>query len=401
MISAVDNEYRGLQWERRPEVDIIKIELNRSLPPQDSVKIFLTYNVELPPNKYTSYGYDKWNGYYLEDWYLTPAVYDGEWQLYSNKNLEDLYTGITNTIIDFTYPEQLFLTTNFDDIGTTKFSSTQETTLKGTDRKSCEIILSPVKKFTTHVTPDLTVVTDIETVKYEEALRGISIFKISGFLNKNLGKYPHQQLLVSELDYNKRPLYGINQLPSFIRPYGEQFQFEMKFLKTALYSWMRETMFLNPRKEEWVNDAIVNYLMFHYVETFYPDQKLLGKLSNIWGLRSFHLAQVDFNEQYPLLYTLTARKNLDQALSVSNDSLIKFNQKIANPYKAGLGLAYLSDYIGKGKIDESIKTFYKTYNSKPVIPQDFENILVGSTDKDIHWFFNEYVTTDNKIDFKI
>src|SRR5690606_26222215 len=76
-------------------------------------------------------------------------------------------------------------------------------------------------------------------------------------------------------------------------------------------------------------------------------------------------------------------------------------QKIANPYKAGLGLAYLSDYIGKGKIDESIKTFYKTYNSKPVIPQDFENILVGSTDKDIHWFFNEYVSTDNKIDFKI
>src|SRR5690606_37290316 len=90
-----------------------------------------------------------------------------------------------------------------------------------------------------------------------------------------------------------------------------------------------------------------------------------------------------------------------QALSVSNDSLIKFNQKIANPYKAGLGLAYLSDYIGKGKIDESIKTFYRTYNSKPVTPEDFESILEQSTDKDIHWFSNVYVTTDNKIDFKI
>lgn len=401
IISAVDNEYKGLQWERSPEVDLIKFKLNHSLAPKDSVKIFLTYNVKLPPNKYTPYGYDKWYGYYLKDWYLTPAVYNGEWQLYSNKNLEDLYTGITNTIVDLTYPERLFLTTNFDDIGNTKFTSTQQATLKGTNRKSCEIILSPAKTFTTHVTPTLTTVTDIETVNYEEVLRGVSILKVSEFLSENLGKYPHQQLLVSELDYDKNPLYGINQLPSFIRPYGEQFQFEMKFLKTALYSWMRETMFLNPRKEEWVNDAIVNYLMFHYVETYYPDQKLLGKLSKIWGVRSFHLAQVDFNEQYPLLYTLTARKNLDQALSVSNDSLIKFNQKIANPYKAGLGLAYLSDYIGKGKIDEGIKTFYKDYSLKPVTPQDFENILSKATDKDIHWFFNEYVTTDNKIDFKI
>src|SRR3546814_13274401 len=73
-----------------PEDDIIKIKLNRLLPPRDSVKIFLTYNIELPPNKYTPYGYDKWHGYYLKDWYLTTAVYNGEWQLYSKKNLEDL-----------------------------------------------------------------------------------------------------------------------------------------------------------------------------------------------------------------------------------------------------------------------------------------------------------------------
>jgi len=72
--------------------------------PKESTKIFLTYSVKLPPNKYTNYGYDNKGGYYLKDWYLTPAVYDGKWHLYSNKNLEDLYTNITKTTIDFTYP---------------------------------------------------------------------------------------------------------------------------------------------------------------------------------------------------------------------------------------------------------------------------------------------------------
>jgi len=89
IISAVDDEYRGLQYERTSEKDIIKIELNTTLLPDESVQLFITYTVKLPPNKFTPYGYNNRNEYYLKDWYLTPAVFDGKWHLYSNKNLED------------------------------------------------------------------------------------------------------------------------------------------------------------------------------------------------------------------------------------------------------------------------------------------------------------------------
>ena len=401
ILSAVDNNYRGLRLERTPEKDILIFELNEPLPPNTSVKLFITYTVKLPPNKFTSYGYGNRNSYYLKDWYLTPAVFDGKWNLYSNKNLEDLHTDITNTTINFVYPEKLFITSNFGVLGTTKFPNADRSQLVGANRKSCEIILSPIKQFTTHVTPDLTVVTDIDTGRYDEISQGVSILRISEFIRDHLGRYPHPQLLVSELDYNKNPLYGLNQLPSFIRPYEEQFQFEMKFLKTALKSILAESMYLDPRKDQWLNDAIANYLMIAYVEQNYPDQKLLGKLSKIWGIRSFNLAKMDFNEQYPFLYMLTARRNLDQPLTTPNDSLIKFNQKIANTYKAGLGLSYLASYIGKEKIDNSIKTFYEFYKLNNVKTIDFESILKRSTTADINWFFNDYVSTDRKIDFKI
>ena len=164
---------------------------------------------------------------------------------------------------------------------------------------------------------------------------------------------------------------------------------------------MRETIFLNPRKEKWVSDALVNYLMIKFVEQFYPDQKLLGKLSNLWGFRSFHLADMDFNEQYAFLHMLTARKNLDQALTTPNDSLIKFNQKIANTYKAGLGLAYLADYLGTEKVDKSVKEFYASYNLKRVSPKNFEEIIKKNSDKDVDWFFKAYVNSSARIDFKI
>ena len=401
IVSSVDDEYRGISWKRVSGKDIIKFVLNKPLPPGGRAKLFITYEVQLPPNKYTPYGYRPDGGYYLKDWYLTPAVYDGDWQLYSNKNLEDLYTDVTDTYINFIFPDSLYLGTNFNEVSINSFPRKQFASLKGVNRKSCDIILNRYNRFIKHVTPHLIVVTDITANKYDEVSQGISINRITRFIQENLGDFPYEQLLVSEIDFNKNPLYGLSQLPSFIRPYDEKFQFEMKFLKTALGSYMHETVFLNPRRDKWLSDALVNYLMIRYVEEFYPDQKLLGKLADIWGIRSFHLAKMAFNDQYSMLYTLMARKNLDQPLTTPNDSLIKFNQKIANTYKAGLGLAYLAEYMGDEEVNRSIREFYETYKLKQVKPQDFRNILESHADKDISWFFDSYVSSNRRIDFKI
>lgn len=401
ILSAVDQNFMQVQWRRTEGRDLVKMELNQPLAPGDSVKLYIAYRIKLPPNRYTPYGYNSLGDYYLKDWYLTPAVYEKQWQLYSNKNLEDLYTDNTNTQISFTYPDSLYLGTNFNEMDITEYPSQFVATLDGLNRKSCDIILNSRRKFRTHVTPHLVVVTDLIAPKYAEIAQGISINRVTEFIHNKLGDFPYEQLLVSQIDFNKNPLYGLNQLPRFIRPYEAQFQFEMKFLKTALISYMRESLFLNPRKEKWVSDALVNYMMIRYVETFYPDQKLLGKLSNVWGLRTFHLAKMDFNEQYPFLYMLMARKNLDQALTTSNDSLIKFNQKIANTYKAGLGLSYLAAYVGKQSIDKSVKEYYENYKLKKVTPEDFIAILKKNSDKNIDWFYNSYVNSSDQIDFKI
>jgi len=401
ILGVADDDYRNVSWERLSGKDIVRFDLNEPLSPGDSTRLFITYSVKLPPNRYTPYGYSTDGSYYLKDWYLTPAVYDSTWNLYSNKNLEDLYTDITNTTINFIFPDSLYLGTNFVDLSLSSFPGKQFVTLRGTRRKSCDIILNSFRPFKKHITPFLYIVTDIQSRKYDEIRQGISIDRIIRFIHENLGDFPYEQLLFSEIDFDKNPLYGLNQLPSFIRPYNEQFQFEMKFLKTALISYLRESIFLNPREDKWVSDAIVNYLMIRFVESFYPDQKLLGKLSSNWLVRGTHLAQMDFNDQYAFLYMLMARRNLDQSLTTPNDSLIKFNQKIANTYKAGLGLAYLGEYAGQEAVDQAIRDFFENYKLRKVGPGDFERSLKKYAPRDIDWFFDTYVTTSNQIDYKI
>lgn len=400
--TIVDKNYLGLEWERTKGQDIIKIALSEPLEPGQSVTLFFTYTLQLPDDKFTKYGYAADGSYYLKDWYLSPAVFDGEWKLYSNKGLEDLYTGVADTEVQIKFPTGLYPASNFGTKRFTNFSVGQEAFFVGNNRKNCTIILTPEKVFTKHVTPSLTVTTDLEAARYDEIRQGISITTVAEFLQDYLGEYPHDNLLVSSIAYNKNPLYGLNQLPSFIRPYEERFQFEMMFLKTALNAYLRETLYFNRRKERWVNDAIANYLAIKYVEQYYPDQRLIGKLSNIWGVRGFHLAKMDFNEQYNLLQMLPSRSNIDQALSTSNDSLTILNQRIANPYKAGLGLSYLADFLGTERVDSTIIDFYKVHQLQPKTKvADFKQVLQQCSDTEIDWFFDEYVSTRKKIDFKI
>lgn len=400
--TIVDQNYAGLDWNRIGNMDYIAVSLNEVLKPGESIQLFFTYTIRLPDAKFTGYGHLNNQGFNLKDWYFTPAVFDDDWKLYNNINLDDLYTDVTDTRINFTYPEDLFLASNYRTSNISNFPGGHHVQLLGDNRKNCEIILTADDRFTKHVTEHVTITTDIESKKYGEIAQGISINKVSQFLNENLGRYPHGNLLVSEFDYSKSPLYGISQLPSFIRPYEEQFQFEMKFLKTAIRNYLKESLYLNPREERWVNDAIGYYLMIKYVEEYYPDQKLAGKLSRIWGIKNFHFAQMDFNEQYALFSMLSARKNIDQALTTRNDSLIKFNQKIANSYKAGLGMSYLSAYLGEKKVDSTVLDFYQNHKLKQYVSaKDFHNTIKKYADKEVDWFFDSYVNTDKKIDFKI
>ena len=382
--------------------DILQVILAQPLPTNESVKLHFSYEVDLPNSKFTNYGHGYRNGYYLKDWYLSPAVYDNGWKLYSNKNIDDLYTYASDTEIKFKYPNELYLASNYEVTSETDFSTVQFAILKGKHRKNCHIILTPKKRFTAHKTNSLKVTTDIEHKKFSELKQGISISKVSNFILDNLGAYPHDNLLVAEVDYNKYPLYGLGLLPKFIIPYKEEFQFEIKFLKTALNQFIEETIYIDKRKERWVYDSIVVYLMIKYVEENYPNQKYTGKLSNVFGFKSYNLAKMDFNDQYHLLQMVSVLRNDHQSLLTANDSLTRWNNKIANSYKAGLGLSYLGDYIGYESINKSIRDFYNKNQLAPNLKaSSFEEVLTQNTDRDINWYFKEYLAQRTNIDFKI
>lgn len=409
------NKYRGrttlskiygdtlvpLQWQRGDEVDILKVIPNHPLLPGDSYTFHLEYSVKMPDSKFTRYGVDKSGDYKLRYWYISPAVYDGQWHVYSNKNTDDLYITPSEFSITLHLPAHYSVVSDLD-IDSTSLNGNKKTVfLKGEERTDAVLYLEKNSTFETIETDKLQVITNLQNSKVNPPVQALMIDRIVHFLHDRLGPYPFDKMVISEADYKTNPVYGLNQLPRFISPFPDGFEYDMEQLKTITRHYIDNTLILEPRKDYWLQDALQIYLMMEYVDTYYPKMKIIGNLSNWWIIKWAHAADLEFNDQYPLLYLNMARNNLNQALTTPKDSLLKFNMNIANGYYGASGLRYLNDYLGDGVLDRSLKSFYAKNKLKPIKTSDFEAFLSKNTDLPIHWFFEDFADTRNTIDFKI
>ncbi|ALJ03912.1 metalloprotease [Pseudalgibacter alginicilyticus] len=401
-ISMLKQNNENVDFERLVNhPDIIKVTLNTPLAPNQSYILNLNYLIQVPSDKFTNYGVTPEGDFNLRYWYITPAVYDGKWHYYSNKNLDDLYIPESDITMEIEYPKNHHLTSELNIDNTTQKTNSQVIKLSGKKRVTSKIFLNKKAQFDIIQDKNLAFVSNIKDDNIEVLEKVHITEKIVGFLNDNLGKYPHEKLLITQIETSKNPVYGLNFLPKFIKLYPVHFEYELKILKVALQNYLENTLLINPRKDQWLLDGIQVYFLMKYVEINYPEMNFLGSVSDFWGVKSFHAADLKYNDKYILAYMLMARTNRDQALSIPKDSLLKFNENIANKYKAGIGFQYLDDFINSNILENTIKSFLKDTQLKPTSPLAFETYLKSKTNKDVNWFFNDYIKTRNKIDFKI
>lgn len=380
--------------------DVIEVQLKEPLLPGTSYNIVLNYISVVPDDTFTGYGIDKNNTFNLKYWYILPAVYNGKWHYYSNKNLDDLLIPKADIAISLKHPRNYAVVSELDVVNLQPDGLFQITSLFGKDRTDSFMVVGSYPNYQYVQTDHFTIISNITEKGLKPQDKAIFTDKIISFLTDNLGSYPHQKLLVSDLAYSRDPLYGLNQLPNFIKVFPDNFQYELKLLKTALKKYIDNILLMHPRDDYWLSEGLQIYYMMKYVELNYPDTKLMGTLSNTWALRSFNVSKVDFNFQYYLFFMEMARKNIDQPLSMPKDQLLKFNANIANKYKAGIGLKYLDEFINEDLFETTVSDFLENNKLSFTTTDNFENLLKSKTSKDLNWFFEDYIKTREKIDFK-
>ena len=392
----------SLSWERtKKSPDLITVKLSNKLAPGQKTTLHLTYIVKVPNSKFTNYGHYENGGMNLKNWFLTPARYENQaFVKNSNCNLDDIANAFSNFEIDLIIPKNMELTTDLKSSQTKQTEHFSFYELKGINRSDFSLFFEPKSTFRSYKNSSVEVLTNLKGNKADEIKKAIAIDKIVNFTNDLIGRYPFEKITVSQADYDRNPFYGLNQLPSFFVPFPDEFLFEIKFLKTYLNNYLKNTLKLDPRKDNWIYDGIQVYTMMRYIEENYLDTKMTGRVSSYKIFKGFHLLNLDFNEQYSYFYLLMARKNLDQPLGAPKNALIKFNEQIASKYRAGLSLIYLDDYLGNHLMSNSIQQFTAQNKEKMTNGNDFENILKSNTNKDIDWFFKIIINSRDIIDYK-
>ena len=390
-----------LSWNR-PEnhIDRIEIVLNKPLLKEQVQTLKINYTVTLPDAKFTGYGILRENNYFLENFFLTTGWHkDNQWNLISNLDLEDHPNAEGNFTIDFETPKGINVFSNLDHLAISEKGTTTKNRFSG--KKVTQILFhlgDSVSYASFKIGESKTIYSNFETEGLSKLKQDQSLEKIFTFLTKEIGNYPHASYLLSNRKYQKRPFSGFTLIPSFLKPYLPEFEFELKTLNTFLHHYLNEHFSFHPREDFWFAGGLHSYFMMKYVKMHYPEERLLGLLMRQplarFFLKKYQIGQTTFNATFTHFHEFMLRRNLQQEVFASKEELIRFNEQIGNPSQMGSLLQYL-DHNKQIDIDSLLNKLHKS----PSNGKDLKAAFLAQLNPDSESTISNYLSKRQSVDF--
>ena len=404
-IERINGNQGSLIWSRlKDQLDIIEVILHEPLNPGETIIFSINYKVKLPDDKFTGYGVNSNNKIFFRDFFISVSPLEKDtWILQSNLGLRDNSNPPSSYLINWKYPNKYNLVSNLKNISKKNYPGDLiSSQFEAAKLSSPEFIFDEKNDFEKIVFSDGFIVeTDILPKKNGNIELEKSLQKIYLFTKNILGPLERDRLLVLRKDYIKNPLVGISEAFSFLKPFSEEFIFETKFIKAFLASYLHELLDINKRKNHWIPGGIQTYTMMKYVEKFYPETKFLGALKDfkILGIpffKGYSAPKIGFNESFSFIYEFGEHANNQQSDTLGREKLTKSNELYTSPYHVGSGLFYLDQYLGKNILEEGLREF-SSRNGK----DSFKTILENKSNKNLNWFFSDYITDREAFDLHI
>lgn len=198
-INNISVNYDSTTWEITDEnPDILKVNLNQSLYPNDSVIINATYIVKIPNDKFTNYGASYFS-YNLRYWYLAPANFSNSWKTYNNLDLDDLYIDFTNYHINLKVPIDYVVNCNLTASNRPE-RNFNNYTLVGEKKLDIELNITKNNDFIDFNFEKTLISTNLDSEKLDYNLKHSILKREFYFIQSFLGKFPNEKLLINKIE---------------------------------------------------------------------------------------------------------------------------------------------------------------------------------------------------------
>ena len=384
------------KWSRSENAsDIIKLFLKEPLKINQSIEIEISYSIKLPDSKFTGFGYDNSNNFYLKNWIIAFSANSGLNLLpQSNLNLDDQSIDNSDYSIKLKLDGDYFIVSNLQNILN-----------EDNERETAQLIGSSVKDVKLNILAEDNFIElknnqfEVETNIFKKTplLESENKFnRVSSFISKYFNDTEKTKLLITKQDYESSPFYGLNELPGFLSPFSDEFLEEIIFLKSFSINYINQKLNLNKRDSHWVFKGLEIFIINKYINQFYPKVKFIGKLAANKFINTYEVSKLNFSDIFINYSEYVQRLNLHQLDSQPSNTLTRINEEIASPYHTGVGLIYLENLIGEEKFQSLVN---KIVNSESI--KKLNDLFYDYKENDLDWFINDYISSRQSIDLSI
>lgn len=429
-------EGRHVKWHILPEFpDICMIILNKPLKPGDTINITTPFHVKIPKGISSRLGHID-ESYQISQWYPKPAVYDRSgWHQMPYLDEAEFYSEFGSFDVSITLPENYIVGATgtlqnekekkwldslsadtfwmaMPDYDKTDFpiSSEKLKTVRYTGNQIHDFAWFADKRF--HVLKgkvklpesgrDVTtwaMFTNQESPLWKDAISYIN--NSISFFSKNIGDYPYDSYTAvqsalnagSGMEYPGLTVIGLVKLP---------FLLDEVLAHEICHSWFYSALGSDERRFPFMDESIASAYESRYMEDRYPGQKLWEiSFRNRKLARFFQIEDMPVQRLQELGWLVPARNNLEQPVSLSATDYSYKNYGGIIYYKAAQGFNYLRAYLSDSLFDSIMHDYYSIWKNKHPMPEDLKEVFESRTDKNLSWFFDDFLGTTKPLDYKI
>ncbi len=409
--------------------DIALLKLPKALKSGEKVQISTPFTVKIPAS-YSRLGHVK-TSYQMTQWYPKPAVYDHKgWhpmpyfdqgEFYSEfgsfdvsitlpKNYVVGSTGTLQTASEIAFLEEKIEDTKAYFAGDTTFfsfknrfpdSDTETKTIRYTAENVHDFAWFADKRFKVakgeaKLASGKKVDTWAMFTASEEKLweKGVDyVTRSVEFYSKHVGEYPWPQATAvqSALSAGAGMEYP---MITVIGRSGNAEALDEVITHEVGHNWFYGILASNERDHPWIDEGINSYYEFRYMDEYYGASSMEGMVPNVVRGKS----KMTLGEGG---YLFLARQNRDQAPNTHSDSLTSLNYGLGAYMKPALVFRHLEKYLGIETFDPIMHDFYNQWKFKHPYPEDIKAHFEKASKKDLDWFFDGYLFSNDKIDYAV
>jgi hypothetical protein len=429
-------ENQSIKWDLLKGIpDICKLFLKRPLKPGDSIVITTPFHIKIPGGGISRLGHTG-ESYQISQWYPKPAVYDKTgWHQMPYLDQGEFFSEFGSFKVSITLPsnyvvgatgnlanrEEINWLDNLasdtawmripDYINDAFPPSTNQTkTLTYTENNIHDFAWFADKRF--HVLKGSVnlpesgrkVTTWAMFTNKEAYLWRKAIFYINNsiwYFSKWNGDYPYDSFTAVQSTLNSgdgMEYPGLTVVSGGADPY----LLEEVLCHEICHSWFYSALGSDERRFPFMDESITSANESRYMQLTHAGKKLWEvDLRNRKLAVFFHAEDIPILRERELEWLIPARMNLEQSINLP---ATRYNSESYGSIiysKAPQGFSYLRSYLGDSVYDNIMHDYYGKWKNKHPMPDDLKLTFESHTNKDLSWFFDDFLGTTKRLDYKV